>query len=221
MAILVILIALVGTFYFFACFFVSIFSKQKANKMLLEKFSEADTMKNAAVGIFLSIGALAVTIASLPASTTNNKVEAPIAAQAQTEDSQKLAEEEAQRQSAEAEQKRLEEERIQEQQRLQEEARIQAEQKAQEEARLKEEQQRLEQQKQEEAAAKAAAQRIAPIAAPVFVQRETLGGGYSCNCAKTCAQMSSCAEAQYQLNSCGCSQRDADDDGIACDSDCQ
>lgn len=38
---------------------------------------------------------------------------------------------------------------------------------------------------------------------------------------KPCAQMSSCAEAQYQLNVCGCSKRDADKDGVACDSDCQ
>jgi len=44
---------------------------------------------------------------------------------------------------------------------------------------------------------------------------------YTCNCKKTCPQMSSCAEAQYQLNICGCSARDGDDDGIACDSDCQ
>lgn len=44
---------------------------------------------------------------------------------------------------------------------------------------------------------------------------------WSCNCSKTCPQMSSCAEAQYQLNSCGCQARDADKDGIACDSDCQ
>ncbi|MCX6793554.1 MAG: thermonuclease family protein [Candidatus Gottesmanbacteria bacterium] len=46
-------------------------------------------------------------------------------------------------------------------------------------------------------------------------------GSYTCNCSKTCAQMSSCAEAQYQLNVCGCSARDADKDGTACDSDCQ
>lgn len=44
---------------------------------------------------------------------------------------------------------------------------------------------------------------------------------YTCDCSKTCAQMSSCAEAQYQLNTCGCTRRDADKDGIACDSDCQ
>lgn len=46
-------------------------------------------------------------------------------------------------------------------------------------------------------------------------------GAFVCNCAKTCSQMSSCAEAQYQLNVCGCSRRDADRDGIACDADCQ
>lgn len=44
---------------------------------------------------------------------------------------------------------------------------------------------------------------------------------YGCNCKKTCAQMSSCDEAQYQLKSCGCSARDADKDGTACDSQCQ
>lgn len=46
-------------------------------------------------------------------------------------------------------------------------------------------------------------------------------GSYVCNCNKTCSQMSSCAEAQYQLNVCGCARRDADGDGVACDSDCQ
>ena len=43
-------------------------------------------------------------------------------------------------------------------------------------------------------------------------------GGYNCNCSKTCEEISSCAEAQYQLNVCGCSVRDRDNDGIACDS---
>ena len=47
------------------------------------------------------------------------------------------------------------------------------------------------------------------------------GGSWTCNCSKTCPQMSSCAEAQYQLNVCGCSARDADRDGVACDADCQ
>ena len=52
-------------------------------------------------------------------------------------------------------------------------------------------------------------------------QQPTTGGSYVCNCSKTCPQMSSCAEAQYQLNVCGCSARDADKDGIACDTQCQ
>jgi hypothetical protein len=46
-------------------------------------------------------------------------------------------------------------------------------------------------------------------------------GGYACDCSKTCPNMSSCAEAQYQLNICGCSARDGDHDGLACDADCQ
>lgn len=62
--------------------------------------------------------------------------------------------------------------------------------------------------------------------APAIVPKTTTpssnsAGSYVCNCSKTCSQMSSCAEAQYQLNACGCSARDADDDGIACDADCQ
>lgn len=62
----------------------------------------------------------------------------------------------------------------------------------------------------------------APVTQAQPVQQPTQNSGsYSCNCSKTCAQMSSCAEAQYQLNTCGCKARDADGDGIACDSDCQ
>ncbi len=45
--------------------------------------------------------------------------------------------------------------------------------------------------------------------------------GFTCNCAKTCPNMISCAEAQFQLNSCGCSARDSDHDGVACDAQCQ
>lgn len=50
---------------------------------------------------------------------------------------------------------------------------------------------------------------------------QSVSGSFTCNCSKTCAQMSSCEEAQYQLNVCGCKARDADKDGIACDGDCQ
>lgn len=58
-------------------------------------------------------------------------------------------------------------------------------------------------------------------ASPTSAQSSGGSGTYACNCSKTCGQMSSCAEAQYQLNVCGCAARDADHDGIACDSDCQ
>lgn len=57
-----------------------------------------------------------------------------------------------------------------------------------------------------------------PTTTAVVVQS---GGSYVCNCSITCSSMSSCAEAQYQLNVCGCTARDADHDGIACDADCQ
>lgn len=60
-----------------------------------------------------------------------------------------------------------------------------------------------------------------PAPAPEASTSQPSGGaGWACNCKKTCAAMS-CQEAQYQLNSCGCSARDADKDGVACDSQCQ
>lgn len=44
---------------------------------------------------------------------------------------------------------------------------------------------------------------------------------YSCNCSKTCTEISSCEEAYYQLDACGCSVRDGDDDGVPCENLCQ
>jgi len=43
---------------------------------------------------------------------------------------------------------------------------------------------------------------------------------YVCNCSKICSEMSSCNEAYYQLNQCGCSIRDNDGDGVPCESIC-
>lgn len=43
---------------------------------------------------------------------------------------------------------------------------------------------------------------------------------YTCDCSKTCTQMSSCEEAYYQLNTCGCSRRDGDKDGVPCENIC-
>jgi len=56
---------------------------------------------------------------------------------------------------------------------------------------------------------------------PASISKSNSESSYICDCSKTCSQMSSCAEAQYQLNSCGCSRRDGDKDGVACDGDCQ
>lgn len=60
-----------------------------------------------------------------------------------------------------------------------------------------------------------------PTSVVIVQPKPTAANGYPCNCSKTCPNMSSCAEAQYLLNVCGCSARDADHDGIACDADCQ
>lgn len=57
-------------------------------------------------------------------------------------------------------------------------------------------------------------QYVDPTTKPIAI---TSGGSYSCDCSKPCTEISSCSEAQYQLNTCGCNQRDADHDGIACD----
>jgi endonuclease YncB( thermonuclease family) len=42
---------------------------------------------------------------------------------------------------------------------------------------------------------------------------------YACNCSRTCGQMT-CNEAYYQLQVCGCSERDADSDGRPCEQQC-
>lgn len=46
-------------------------------------------------------------------------------------------------------------------------------------------------------------------------------GSYSCDCSKLCSQIKTCDEAYYQLNNCGCTKRDADSDGIPCESLCR
>lgn len=46
-------------------------------------------------------------------------------------------------------------------------------------------------------------------------------GKYSCDCSKLCSQIKTCDEAYYQLNNCGCSKRDADSDGVPCESLCR
>lgn len=58
---------------------------------------------------------------------------------------------------------------------------------------------------------------IQPIPQPVAPLPSS---GFVCNCSKLCTQMASCQEAYFQLNSCGCGERDADNDGIPCESIC-
>lgn len=59
---------------------------------------------------------------------------------------------------------------------------------------------------------------VIKLATPIpTIAATPASGGTGCNCAKTCDEMTSCAEAQYQLNICKCTQRDRDNDGIACD----
>jgi endonuclease YncB( thermonuclease family) len=47
------------------------------------------------------------------------------------------------------------------------------------------------------------------------------GGKFTCDCSRTCGEMSSCEEAYFQLNNCGCNKRDGDKDGVPCNSLCQ
>ncbi len=45
-------------------------------------------------------------------------------------------------------------------------------------------------------------------------------GNFTCDCSLSCGQILSCQEAYYQLNTCGCSARDSDKDGVPCESLC-
>ncbi len=55
---------------------------------------------------------------------------------------------------------------------------------------------------------------------PTTPPQKESSGSYICDCSKTCSQISSCNEAYYQLNTCGCTARDADHDGIPCENIC-
>jgi len=60
-----------------------------------------------------------------------------------------------------------------------------------------------------------------PTYKPTPTSRPVITTPYTCNCSKTCTQIVSCAEAYYQLNTCGCSVRDGDNDGVPCESLCR
>lgn len=63
---------------------------------------------------------------------------------------------------------------------------------------------------------------LLPMATPTpdSLPSTTSSSGYTCDCGKVCGAMASCEEAYYQLNTCGCSQRDGDDDGVPCETIC-
>jgi len=61
----------------------------------------------------------------------------------------------------------------------------------------------------------------APVVTPTTPKPTTPTSNYTCNCSKLCDQMASCEEAYYQLNTCGCTKRDSDKDGIPCESLCR
>lgn len=44
---------------------------------------------------------------------------------------------------------------------------------------------------------------------------------FVCDCSKSCTQIETCEEAYFQLNSCGCSVRDNDGDGVPCETLCR
>ena len=50
-------------------------------------------------------------------------------------------------------------------------------------------------------------------------QASLLSQSFSCS-GKTCTQMSSCAEACFNLHQCGARRRDGDGDGIPCENLC-
>lgn len=63
------------------------------------------------------------------------------------------------------------------------------------------------------------AQPAAPPTAPPTEPPATADPAFTCDCSKTCSAMT-CEEAYFQLNQCGCSARDADGDGVPCESIC-
>jgi hypothetical protein len=65
----------------------------------------------------------------------------------------------------------------------------------------------------------------AVVAPPVYVPAQnqsnvSSSGQYTCNLDKTCTQMNSCEEVNFQFITCGNDDLDADNDGYACDADC-
>ena len=54
----------------------------------------------------------------------------------------------------------------------------------------------------------------------VLGETENNNSAFVCDCKKSCTKISSCEEAYFQLNNCGCSERDGNEDGVPCESLC-
>jgi deoxyribonuclease-1 len=61
----------------------------------------------------------------------------------------------------------------------------------------------------------------APVAAPAPTTAKADKSGFSCDVKKTCSQMLNCAEARFQLKTCGNNSIDGDGDGKPCASICK
>lgn len=59
-----------------------------------------------------------------------------------------------------------------------------------------------------------------PVSTPAPNSSAPVAGGFACSCSKTCSAMASCDEAYFQLQQCGCSDRDGDSDGVPCEKIC-
>jgi micrococcal nuclease len=57
--------------------------------------------------------------------------------------------------------------------------------------------------------------------APSTSSDSTNTGSWECNCKKTCTQITTCEEAYFQLNECGCTDRDGNGDGVPCETICR
>ena len=60
---------------------------------------------------------------------------------------------------------------------------------------------------------------LLPTLAPTLAPEQNTTP-FTCNCSKTCKYLSSCSEAYFQLETCGCSVRDGDGDGVPCENIC-
>lgn len=56
------------------------------------------------------------------------------------------------------------------------------------------------------------------LISPIFL---TTTSAFSCNCDILCEEINTCDEAYFQLNECGCTDRDSDKNGIPCEDICE